>query len=231
MCRSVASLAFSGRGGRIEEVPLGKIVGVGRNYAAHAAEMGAPPAEAPIVFLKPSTTFLPDGGTVRLPPQSQRVDHEVELAVVIGRTCRDGPAARWKDFVLGYGVLIDFTARDLQEEAKRRGNPWTMSKGFDTFTPISTIISKDRVGDAQDLELHLLVNGEMKQRGTTKDMIHPVSKLIEFISSVMTLEKGDVIATGTPEGVGPVHRGDQLEARVPGLVNLKVRVDEKSQRR
>lgn len=225
------SLQFSSKAGAKEEVPLGKIVGVARNYVAHAREMQSAPPESPLLFLKPASSYLPDGGTVRIPAMSERVDHEVELAVVLGRTARRVPASRWKDFVLGYGVLVDFTARDLQEDAKRKGYPWTISKGFDTFTPISVIVPRDRVNDPQALDLHLLVNGEMRQQGHTKDMIFPVPQLVEFITSAMTLERGDVIATGTPEGVGPVKRGDQVEARIPGLVNLKVRVDEEAKRR
>lgn len=224
---SVPSLRYVPRGGETEEVPLGKIIGVGRNYATHAREMDSEPPGQPVIFLKPPSSYLPDGGVVRIPSMTDRVDHEVELAVVIGRNAKDVPETRWKDCILGYGVLLDLTARDLQEAAKQRGEPWTLSKGFDTFTPISTIISKDRVQDVQDLELHLFVNGELKQKGTTKDMLFPVAKLIPFLSRVMTLERGDVIATGTPAGVAVIKRGDQLEARIPGLVNLKVRVDDR----
>lgn len=206
------------------ELPIGKIIGLGRNYAKHANEMGQTVPTVPIFFLKPASSYLKDGGTVLLPEASARVDPEVELAVVIGKTAKDITEARWKDFVLGYGVCLDMTARDLQEEAKKRGDPWALSKGFDTFTPISTIIDKKRVADPQELELQLLVNGEMRQHGHTKDMVFPVSRTIAYLSTVMTLEPGDVIATGTPEGVKPVQRGDKLEARIPGIVSLSVRV-------
>jgi 2-keto-4-pentenoate hydratase/2-oxohepta-3-ene-1,7-dioic acid hydratase in catechol pathway len=153
------------------------------------------------------------------------VDHEVELAVVIARHARDVPASRAKDFVLGYGVCLDMTARDLQDQAKKAGDPWSLSKGFDTFFPCSTIIDRARVQDPQNLELQLFVNGDLRQRGHTRDMTYSVADTIAYLSSVMTLERGDVIATGTPEGVGRVQRGDVVEARVPGLVTLKVRVD------
>lgn len=218
-------LRLASKAGGVEEIPLGKIIGIGRNYLAHAQEMKAAPPTSPLFFLKPASSYLPDGGVVRLPSATNRVEHEVEMAVVVGRTIKDLPISRWKDAVLGYGVLIDLTARDLQEEAKKRGDPWALSKSFDTFTPISTIIGRDRVGDPQDLDLELLVNGEQKQKGNTKDMIFPVSQILEYLSRVMTLERGDVIATGTPERTGPVRRGDQLEARLHGLVSLKVRVD------
>jgi len=214
-----------------ETVPLGKIIGLGRNYQKHADEMGVKaPATEPIFFLKPSSSFVPDGGTVIFPERVERLEHEVELAVVIGRTAKHVPVERAKDFILGYGVLLDMTARDLQDKAKHAGEPWTLSKGFDTFCPISNIVDKGKVSDPQSLELQLFVNGEMKQRGHTKDMIFPVAWTIAHLSNIMTLERGDVIATGTPEGVGAVKRGDHLEARIPGLVTLKVKVDAPSKR-
>lgn len=213
-----------------EELPVGKIIGIGRNYAKHASEQGSSVPTRPVFFLKPATTVLHDGGTVRLPEMSERVDHEIELAVVMGRTGKDIPEARWKDFVLGYGILLDMTARDLQDEAKKKGEPWALGKGFDTFTPISTILDKRRVADPQALELQLRVNGELKQHGHTKDMVFSVGQLVTFLSTIMTLERGDVIATGTPEGVGPVKRGDRLEARIPGLVTLAVNIDTKAKR-
>jgi acylpyruvate hydrolase len=214
-----------------ETIPVGKIIGLGRNYRRHADEMGsAVPDKSPVFFLKPSTSFLPDGGTILVPEMVERVDHEIELGVVIARTGRDIPLARWKDFVLGYAIVLDMTARDLQDKAKRAGDPWALAKGFDTFTPMSTVIDRSKVNDPQDLELQLFVNGEVKQRGHTKDMVFPVGETVSYLSSVMTLERGDVIATGTPEGVGPVKRGDVLEARIPGLVTLKVRVDQQKTR-
>jgi len=210
-----------------ETLDVGKIIGLGRNYRRHAEEMGsAPPEKQPIFFLKPSTSVIADGGTVLVPTMVERLDHEVELGVVMARTGRDIPLARWKDFVLGYGIVLDMTARDIQDRAKKAGDPWALAKSFDTFTPISNIIDRSKVNDPQDLELQLFVNGELKQRGHTKDMLFPVGETISYLSSVMTLERGDVIATGTPEGVGPVKRGDVMEARIPGLVTLKVRVDE-----
>lgn len=214
-----------------ETVPVGKIIGLGRNFKRHAEEMGsAVPPTAPVFFLKPSTSFLHDGGTVVIPSMVERLDHEVELGVVIARTARDVPLARWKDFVLGYGIVLDMTARDLQDKAKRAGDPWALAKGFDTFSPMSTIIDRSKVNDPQELELQLFVNGELKQHGHTKDMVFGVGETLCYLSSVMTLEKGDVIAMGTPEGVGPVKRGDVLEARIPGLVTLKVRIDEQKTR-
>lgn len=214
-----------------ETVPVGKILCLARNYAAHASEMGGTPPEHPVFFLKPDTTYVPDGGTVHVPEVVQLLHHEVELAVVVARTARSIPETRWKDFVLGYGVALDMTARDLQDEARRRGEPWTLSKSFDTFCPISTIVERGKIDDPQKLDLELWVNGELKQRGNTKDMIFGIPKLLAYLSDVMTLERGDVILTGTPEGVGLVKRGDKLEARVPGLVKLTVKVDERPKRR
>lgn len=213
-----------------ETLPVGKIVCLGRNYRRHAEEMGSAPPTEPMFFFRPSTSVLPDGGTVLIPERVERLDHEVELAVVLGRNGKDIPLARWKDFVLGYGVCLDMTARDLQDQAKKGGDPWALSKGFDTFFPISTIVDKGKVHDPQDLELNLFVNGEIKQRGFTKDMVHGIGEVLVYLSSVMTLERGDVLATGTPEGVGPVKRGDVLEARIPGVAALKVKVDKETKR-
>ncbi len=211
---------------------MGKIIGLARNYAKHAAEMGSSPTSGePVFFLKPTTSVVGDGGTVWIPPGVERVEHEIELAVVIARNAKDVAEDRWKDFVLGYGVVLDMTARSLQDDAKKRGEPWALSKSFDSFCPISTIADKSRVQDPQALDLQLFVNGEMRQRGNTREMVLPIGKVITYLSSVMTLERGDVIATGTPEGVGPVKRGDKLEARIPGLVSLTVKVDQKQPRR
>lgn len=213
-----------------EELPLGKIVCLGRNYVKHANEMGAEVPEVPVFFLKPPSSYVPDGGTIILPEGIGRVEHEIELAVVLARNAREVPERRWKEFVLGYALFLDMTARDVQDAAKRKGDPWALSKSYDTFSPMSLVLDKSKVSDPQALELQLRVNGELRQHGHTKDMIFPVSRALSYLSSIMTLERGDVVATGTPEGVGPVKRGDKLEARIPGLVTLTVKVDERRPR-
>ncbi|HYE95103.1 MAG TPA: fumarylacetoacetate hydrolase family protein [Rubricoccaceae bacterium] len=200
----------------------GKLLCIGRNYAAHVREMAdvsALPAE-PVVFLKPSTALVPSGGTVVLPRQSQDVHHEVELVAVIGKGGRHIPEADALAHVEAYALGLDLTARDLQARAKAEKGPWSVAKGFDTFAPLGPLAPAADVGDPQALDLTLRVNGEVRQHGATADMIFPIARLVAYLSSVFTLEPGDLIYTGTPEGVGPVRDGDVLEAtgtRLPPL--------------
>lgn len=208
------------------KVRAGKVLGVVGNYAKHRAEMGhapeAPPE--PAFFLKPSTALLPGGGELVLPPGVGRVEHEVELAVVIGRTARRVAPKDAMRHVLGYGVILDVTARELQARAKKEGLPWDEAKGFDTFAPISRIVRRAAVPDPQDVELKLTINGQVRQHGNTKAMLMPVPDLVARFSRSMTLERGDVIATGTPEGVGPLAPGDVVEAEASRVGRLVCRV-------
>ena len=202
----------------------GKIVCIGRNYAAHARELGNEVPEAPLLFLKPSTALVGDGGTVLLPPQTTDVHHEVELVVRIGRGGKRIPEADALGHVDAYAVGLDLTARDVQSAAKKAGHPWSVAKGFDTFAPLGSFAPAAAVPDPQALRIRLRVNGELRQDGTTADMLHPVAALVAYVSTVFTLEPGDLLYTGTPEGVGPVHDGDVLEAEVTGLPVLRVTV-------
>ena len=202
----------------------GKLLCIGRNYAAHVREMGDVadlPAE-PVVFLKPSTALVGTGGTVVLPRQSQDVHHEVELVAVIGRGGRHIAEADALGHVAAYALGLDLTARDLQARAKAEKGPWSVAKGFDTFAPLGPLTPADKVADPQALTLVLRVNGEVRQQGTTDHMIFPVARLVSYLSSVFTLEPGDLLYTGTPEGVGPVRAGDRLEATGTGLAPLVV---------
>jgi 2-keto-4-pentenoate hydratase/2-oxohepta-3-ene-1,7-dioic acid hydratase in catechol pathway len=198
------------------------VLGLVGNYAKHRAEMGhAPEKPADLgFFLKPSTALLPGGGAILLPPGVGRVEHEVELAVVIGKQARRVAPERALHHVLGYAVMLDITARELQAKAKQAGQPWDEAKGFDTFAPISTIMARQRVADPQDVELVLRVNGQERQRGSTKAMLMTIPEVVARLSRSMTLERGDVIATGTPEGVGPIQPGDKLEAEARGVGRL-----------
>ena len=216
----MAQLKVAGNG----EVTVGKIVCLLRNYRAHAAEMKSAPPKEPYFFLKPSTSVIHDGGTIIIPRRSKNVHHEVELAVVIGKRASHVSKGKAMDCVMGYGVLIDVTARDVQDEAKKEGRPWAAAKGFDTFAPISTLVSKEKIPDPHNLEIWLKVNGETRQKGSTSQMIYDIPTIIEYVSSIMALEPGDVIATGTPEGVGPLKDGDAVEACVEGVGSVKVRV-------
>ena len=201
-----------------------KVLCIGRNYADHVREMGdvqGLPSE-PVVFLKPPSALVADGGTVELPRQSQDVHHEVELVAVIGTGGKDIAEADALDHVAGYALGLDLTARDLQRKAKDAGKPWSVAKGFDTFAPLGPIAAADSLGDVQALGIELKVNGEVRQSGNTGQMLFPIARLVALLSEVFTLEPGDLIYTGTPEGVGPVRDGDVLEATGDGLAPLTV---------
>jgi 2-keto-4-pentenoate hydratase/2-oxohepta-3-ene-1,7-dioic acid hydratase in catechol pathway len=193
-----------------------KIVAIGRNYAAHAKELGHDVPSEPLLFLKPPSSLLDPGGVVRLPPASSRVEHEAELGVVIGaRTRKVAPDAALAH-VFGYTVICDVTARDLQKKDVQ----FTRAKGFDTFCPVGPWIETSL--DPRDVAVSLRVDGESRQRGRTRDMIFPVATLVSYVSHVMTLEPGDVISTGTPEGVGPLVAGSAVEIEVEGVGVLRV---------
>lgn len=196
-----------------------KIIAVGRNYAAHAKELGNAVPKEPVLFLKPTSSYLANGGTIEIPPPSLSLHHEVELAVVIGKKARDVPQSKAMDYVGGYALALDMTARDLQSVAKAAGLPWTLAKGQDTFTPISSMLPTSAVSDPENLELWLKVDGETRQKGSTKDMIFKIPFLISHISTFMTLFEGDVILTGTPEGVGPVKAGQKITCGITGLLD------------
>ncbi len=192
-----------------------KIVAVGRNYAEHAKELGNEAPSEPIIFLKPSTAVLAPNGTIVRPPQSQRVDFEGELAIVIGRRARNLLAKDWRTVVRGFTCANDVTARDLQKKDVQ----FTRGKSFDTFCPLGPCIETDL--DPSALSLRTLVNGETKQNGNTHDMVFDCAFIIEFITAVMTLEPGDVILTGTPAGVGPLAAGDRVEVQIEGIGALR----------
>jgi 2-keto-4-pentenoate hydratase/2-oxohepta-3-ene-1,7-dioic acid hydratase in catechol pathway len=191
-----------------------KVIGIGKNYVEHAAEMGGSAPETPVMFLKPSTAVIGSGESILLPPQSQQVEFEGELAVVIGRLAREVPADRVDDVVLGYTCADDVTARDLQ----RSDGQWTRAKGFDSFCPIGPWITTDV--DPVDLAIQTRVNGEVRQSARTSQMVHSVRDLVVFVSSVMTLLPGDVILTGTPAGVGRLAAGDQVTVSIEGVGDL-----------
>ncbi|GAV64154.1 FAA_hydrolase domain-containing protein [Cephalotus follicularis] len=201
-----------------------KIIAVGRNYAAHAKELGNAVPKEPVLFLKPTSSYLENGGTIEIPHPLQSLDHEVELAVVIARKARDVPLTTAMDYVAGYALALDMTAREIQASAKSAGLPWTVAKGQDTFTPISSVLSMSMVPNPDNLELWLKVDGDFRQKGSTKDMIFKIPYLISHISSIMTLFEGDVILTGTPQGVGPVKVGQKITAGITGLLDVHFKV-------
>src|SRR5512142_941817 len=192
-----------------------KIVCVGRNYAEHAKELGNEAPPEPNIFLKPPSAVIAPEAMIVMPPQSQRVDYEGELVIVIGRRARNVRRGDWRQYVLGFTCGNDVTARDLQKKDVQ----YTRGKGFDTFCPIGPVIETDL--DVAALSLVTRVNGQVRQNGNTRDMIFPCDVLVEFVTSVMTLVPGDVIFTGTPAGVGPLASGDTVEVEIEGIGTLR----------
>jgi 5-oxopent-3-ene-1,2,5-tricarboxylate decarboxylase/2-hydroxyhepta-2,4-diene-1,7-dioate isomerase len=202
-----------------------KIVALGRNYVEHARESGHEVPDEPVLFAKAPSAVIGPGADIVYPQGVQRLDPELELGVVIGRRGRFVSEAEALDYVAGYTIVNDVTARDLQRRDQEKKWPWFRSKSFDTFCPLGPyLVLKDEIADAQQLELTLRVNGEIRQHSTTAKMIFAIPELIAFISQYMTLEPGDVIATGTPEGIAPLNRGDLLEGTITGLGTLVNRV-------
>ncbi len=192
-------------------LPRSKVIGIGRNYAAHAVERGVDVPEEPMMFLKPNTSVVGPGDAVVLPRGVGRIDHEVELAVVIGRILRNGTLAQARDAVFGYTIGEDISARELQDKDKQ----WGRAKGFDTFCPLGPFIETEV--DLASAVIQSRVNGELRQDGTLGQMIFSVEELVAFASSVFTLLPGDVILSGTPAGIGPIVDGDVLESSIEGI--------------
>ncbi len=191
-----------------------KVVCMGKNYAAHAAEMGGLAPEDPVIFLKPNTAIIGPDTPIQLPADAQPVHHEGELAAVIGRPCKDVPASRAAENILGYTIANDVSARDQQ----RKDGQWMRAKGHDTFCPVGPWIVTDL--DPSDLDLRTEVNGQTRQHSNTALMIHDIGAIIEWVSAVMTLLPGDLILTGTPEGVGPIEDGDIVSVTISGIGTL-----------
>jgi 2-keto-4-pentenoate hydratase/2-oxohepta-3-ene-1,7-dioic acid hydratase in catechol pathway len=195
-------------------IPRSKVVGIGRNYAEHAQELGNQVPEQPLVFLKPNTAVIGPGDPIQYPHQTEDLHYEAELAVVIGRICRDISARRVPDVIYGYTCANDVTARDLQ----RSDGQWARAKGFDTFCPLGPWIETEL--DPTDLAVRTMLNGQVKQDGRTLDMVHDVTSLVCYVTSFTTLLPGDVLLTGTPAGVGPMRPGDSVTVSVDGIGSL-----------
>jgi len=195
-----------------------KILGIGRNYRAHARELGNEVPKEPLVFYKPPSSLLAHNGLIEIPADAGRVDFEGELALVISRRARNVPAASWRDVVFGFTVANDVTARELQ----KRDGQWWRAKGMDTFCPLGPAIETDL--DPSDLLLETFVDGERKQSGRTSDMIFPLPELIAHVTRYVTLEPGDVLLTGTPEGVAPLTAGQTVEVQIDGIGKLSAKV-------
>jgi 2-keto-4-pentenoate hydratase/2-oxohepta-3-ene-1,7-dioic acid hydratase in catechol pathway len=209
----------------LEPLEVHSIFCIGRNYAEHARELNNPIPDRPVVFTKPRTTLVEDGGTVRIPATTEDVHHEVELVVAIGTGGRNIPHHEALNHVAGYAVGLDMTARDIQSDLKAKAHPWDLAKGLDTFAPLGPFVPASRVSDPSDLALSLFVNGVRRQIGNTRDMLHSVPALVSFLSAWYTLTPGDLIFTGTPAGVGAVRAGDVMRAELGDHLSvLTVRV-------
>jgi 5-carboxymethyl-2-hydroxymuconate isomerase len=205
-----------------KELAVGKIVCVGRNYAEHAKELGNEVPEKPVVFLKPASALINSGEKIIHPAFSNDLHHEVELVLLIGKTVKNANKNEAEDAITGYGVGLDMTLRDIQNELRKKGNPWTIAKCFDTSAVISDFISKSDYKLSLEEEISLSVNGQIRQKEKLNKMLFSPVEIVEYISSLMTLEEGDLVYTGTPAGVGKVEVGDKLVGRIEGVGELKV---------
>jgi 2-keto-4-pentenoate hydratase/2-oxohepta-3-ene-1,7-dioic acid hydratase in catechol pathway len=204
-------------------IPRSKVVCIGKNYADHAAEMGSVVPTEPIIFIKPNTSVIGPNETIIWPSMSERVDHEVELAIVIGRICKEVPAAKARDVIYGYTIANDVTARDLQ----KKDGQWSRAKGFDTFCPLGPWIETEFV--PKDQKITATLNGEIKQSSVLSEMIFKIPQIIEFVTNVMTLLPGDVILTGTPAGIGPMPAGASISVAIECLGTLTNKVSARVQ--
>ncbi len=209
---------------RKEEITVGKMVCVGRNYADHAKELGNEVPDKPVVFIKPSSSIIYTGGKVIHPKFSINLHHEVELLLLIGKTIKDADDKLSEDAIAGYGLGLDMTLRDLQNEARAKGDPWTISKCFDTSAVISDFVLKSDYRLTLNEEITLSVNGNIRQKEKLNLMLFKPIQIVKYISSLITLEEGDIIFTGTPAGVGKVVPGDKLHAEIEGIAKLDCEV-------
>jgi 2-keto-4-pentenoate hydratase/2-oxohepta-3-ene-1,7-dioic acid hydratase in catechol pathway len=198
--------------GSIEPIPVQKIICLGQNYAEHAKELKFDVPVSPVIFLKPASAIIHQGEQIIIPSISKDVHHEIELTVLIGKSGKNIPRESALQYVAGYGVGLDMTMRDVQFEAKKKGLPWSLAKGFDTAAPVSEFLTPDLTGDPMSLGLQLKINGKIRQASKTSKLIFSIDTIISYISQFMTFERGDIIYTGTPEGVSRVDHGDKLEA-------------------
>ena len=217
---AIPSLPVEGTDARF---PVGRIYCVGRNYAEHAREMGHDPdREPPFFFQKSANSLVASGSTIAYPVKTKDVHHEIEMVVAIGKGGKDIPLARALDHVWGYGVGLDMTRRDIQGDAKKMGRPWEMGKSFDESAPATALKPASQIGHPEKGAIWLKVNGQVKQQGDINQMIWSVAEQIAYLSSLITLQAGDLIFSGTPAGVGPVKAGDKLEGHVDGVGDLSV---------
>jgi 5-carboxymethyl-2-hydroxymuconate isomerase len=203
---------------------VGKIVCVGQNYIKHIEELNSIKSNNPLIFMKPSTSILPEGNTIILPEYSNEVHHETELALLIGKEAKNIKPGEWSNYVCGAGIALDLTLRDIQTEAKKKGHPWTVCKGFDGSCPISKFVPIESISDIQKLKIQLSVNDIIRQDGFSGDMIWSVDELLVYITKIFTLEQGDIVLTGTPAGVSKLNPGDHLLAKISEIGSMAFEV-------
>ena len=210
-----------------EKLLVPKVICVGRNYAAHAREMNAEVQEVPVLFFKPSTSILHQGANIPYPPYTSNLQHEVELGVVMAKGGKRIQPEEVQGKMYGYLLALDLTLRDRQNEAKREGKPWAVCKGFDGSLPISMVVGTNNLADIQNLDIKLWVNQQLRQSANTSDMIFSVERLVSYISDFFTLERGDLILTGTPAGVSAIEPGDLVEAQLGSRLKISFLVEKK----
>ena len=204
--------------------PVRRVYCVGQNYADHVAEMGGDDRQPPFFFAKPGDALVPGGGDVAYPPRTEKLQHEVELVVAIGRAGSNIPVSQALEYVFGYTVGIDLTRRDLQAQLKEKGRPWEMSKSFDQSGPVGALVSSSRIGHPICGRIWLTVNGTTKQDGDIEQMIWNTAEIIANLSTYVALSAGDLIFTGTPSGVSTIVRGDSIECGIDGVGDLAIRL-------
>jgi 2-keto-4-pentenoate hydratase/2-oxohepta-3-ene-1,7-dioic acid hydratase in catechol pathway len=210
----------------LPQLTIGSVYCIGRNYQKHAHELGNSVPDKPLVFLKPASSLIGGGGTIILPSQSHVIHHEVELVIAIGDKCHNISQKNARKYIAGLGVGIDVTARDIQLQAKKAGHPWSIAKGFDTFAPVSSFAQLHDEIDLSSLRLSLNVNSELRQKGNTSEMIFGIDEIIAYLSTPFTLYPGDLIFTGTPEGVSEIQESDSIQAELTGeQIHLSLSVD------
>lgn len=208
---------------KLEKIPVGKILCLGKNYKDHAIEMGGEVPKTPMIFMKPSTAIAEDG-IIEIPQISNELHHEVELAILIGKEAKKINQNDSEKYILGYGVGLDMTLRDQQNIAKKEGTPWTIAKAFDMSAVFGNFLPKEEIINAEELDIELKVNGEVKQKSNIRNMVFKINFTIYYLSQIFTLEVGDIIMMGTPEGVGRVVTGDKLEGTIEGLPKVNATI-------
>lgn len=206
------------------DLPLGKVVCVGRNYAEHAKELNNPVPTTPILFIKPATAVVPFEGDISIPKGQGECHHELEMSVLIGKPLCHASETEVKAAILGFGLGLDLTLRDLQSKLKEKGHPWEVAKSFDGACPLSEFVAASALTDPMQMPLSLQVNGTVRQQGTTADMITSLYPLLAYMSGFFTLQPGDVVLTGTPAGVSALQEGDALNAALGGVLTCSANV-------